>query len=165
MASQYWKKAVLVYPKFDSQDTFWSYEASLKKYSPPGEFGLPKRLLPPLGLMGLYQHLKPFYKALLLIDRNVDPRPLTTLIDGADHIYMGGMMAQEQNMLSDAYLIKKYGLPLIVGGTAIISDSPLLGVADHLVENEAEMVIDDLLAGLMNGNARKYYRGTPAPPE
>ena len=41
-------KAVLIYPEFDTQDTFWSYAESLKMYAPPpSEFGLPKRLLPP----------------------------------------------------------------------------------------------------------------------
>lgn len=165
MSHEVWHKAVLVYPKFDTVDTFWSYELSLKLYSPPGEFGLPKRLLPPLGLMGLYRYLKPFYKSLQLIDRNVDPRSLASLIAGADHVYMGGMMAQEQGMLIDARIVKQAGITLIVGGTAIIPDSPLLQVADHLVENEAEMVIDDLLTGLADGHAKKYYLGTPAPPE
>ena len=72
----HWRKAVLVYPKFDTADTFWSYESSLKMYSPSNEFGLPKRLLPPLGLLGLYRYLKPYYDAVVLIDRNVDPRAL-----------------------------------------------------------------------------------------
>lgn len=165
MTDKPWQKAVLVYPRFDTQDTFWSYQTSLEQYSPRGEFGLPKRLLPPLGLMGLYNYLKAYYQQLQLIDRNVDPRPLTQLIAGADHIYMGGMMAQEQNMLLDARLIKQSGIPLIVGGTAIIPESPLLHFADHLIENEAEMVIDELINGLQQGNARQYYLGTPATPE
>ena len=82
-------KAVLIYPEFDTQDTFWSYARSLKMYAPPSEFGLPKRLLPPLGLMGLFNYLKSYYEEIQLIDRNIDPRPLPDLISDADHIYMG----------------------------------------------------------------------------
>ncbi|RLA23961.1 MAG: hypothetical protein DRQ62_05555 [Gammaproteobacteria bacterium] len=153
-------KAVLVYPEFDTQDTFWSYAKSLKMYAPAGEFGLPKRLLPPLGLMGLFNHLKPYYDQLLLIDKNIDPRPLGDFIADADHIFLGGMLAQEQSLLKYAHEIKSSGKVLIVGGTAISKQSPLLALADHAVENEAEGVIDELLLGLKNSTARKYYKGS-----
>jgi radical SAM superfamily enzyme YgiQ (UPF0313 family) len=165
MTKKRWRKAVLVYPEFDTQDTFWSYTSSLKMYLRPNEFGLPKRLLPPLGLLGLYNHLKPYYETLLLVDRNVDPRPLAGLIADADHVYMGGMLAQEQRFLGDAKIVRQAGKTLIAGGTAISRDSPLFDVADHLIENEAETVIDDLLRGLANGGAQKYYPGRSTPPE
>lgn len=152
-------KAVLIYPEFDTQDTFWSYATSLKMYAEPSEYGLPKRLLPPLGLMGLYNHLKPYYQELNLIDKNVDPRPILELISDADHVFMGGMLAQENSLLTLAAEIKQAGKVLIVGGTAITPDSPLIKIADHLVENEAEGIINDLLEGLRRGNAKKYYKG------
>lgn len=152
-------KAVLVYPEFDTQDTFWSYAKSLEMYAPASEFGLPKRLLPPLGLMGLFNHLKPYYEQLLLIDKNIDPRPLSELIADVDHVYMGGMLAQEQSLLKYAQEVKQAGKILIVGGTAITAQSPLLEIADHVVENEAEGIIDELLFGLSQGTARKYYKG------
>jgi radical SAM superfamily enzyme YgiQ (UPF0313 family) len=151
-------KAVLIYPEFDTQDTFWSYARSLKMYAPHGEFGLPKRLLPPLGLMGLFNHLKPYYEELCLIDKNIDPRPLRELINDADHVFMGGMLAQEKGLLIHAAEVKKAGKVLIVGGTAITSQSPLMAIADHLVENEAEGIIDELLQGLSKGNAKKFYK-------
>ena len=152
-------KAVLIYPEFDTQDTFWSYARSLKMYAQPGEFGLPKRLLPPLGLMGLFNHLKPYYEELCLVDKNIDPRPLSELISDADHVFMGGMLAQEKGLLKLATEVKKAGKQLIVGGTAITPDSPLVLIADHLVENEAEGIINTLLEGLSKGNAKKYYKG------
>ena len=152
-------KAVLIYPEFDTQDTFWSYEKSLKMYSPPNEFGSPKRLLPPLGLMGLFNHLKPYYEKLCLIDKNIDPRPIQKFIFDADHIYMGGMLAQEKGLLKYAAEVKKAGKILIVGGTAITPNSPLMEIADHLVENEAEGIIHELLEGLRTGKAKKYYKG------
>jgi hypothetical protein len=133
-------KAVLVYPRF-VDDTFWSFKDSLAKYSPRGTFGLPKQALPPLGLMGLYNYLRPFYDEIALIDRNVDPRPLNRLVSGADHVYMGGMIAQEKAFLEDAKLVKRAGKVLIAGGTVVDEKSPLMDIADHLVENEAEMVI------------------------
>jgi radical SAM superfamily enzyme YgiQ (UPF0313 family) len=165
MAAKLWRKAVLVYPEFDTQDTFWSYERSLKMYTRPGSFGMPKRLLPPLGLMGLYHHLKPYYDQLLLIDQNVDPRPLAELVDDADHVYMGGMLAQERNFLAAARIVKQAGKILIAGGTAVHRASPLLKLADHLIENEAETVIDALLQGLAAGSAEQYYFGQAGPPE
>jgi radical SAM superfamily enzyme YgiQ (UPF0313 family) len=158
------QKAVLIYPKFYGH-TFWSFERTLLKYIPKNEFGLPKRSLPPLGLMGLFNHLKPYYDHLELIDRNVNPVPLEELIKDADHVYMGGMIAQQEGFLEDAKLVKKAGKTLIAGGTIVDERSPLMTLADHLVENEAEMVIDDLLDGLSRGNAEKLYRGTHTPPE
>ncbi len=157
-------KAVLVYPRFLDR-TFWSFRDSLEKYSPKNSFGLPKQSLPPLGLMGLYNYLKPFYDKIALIDRNADPRPLDRLVADADHVYMGGMIAQEKAFLEDAKTVKKAGKVLIAGGTVVDEKSPLMGIADHLVENEAEMVIDDLIYGLACGTAKKFYRGTPAVPE
>ena len=152
-------KAVLIYPDFDTQNTFWSYSESLSMYAPKNEFGLAKRLLPPLGLMGLFNHLKPYYEQIILLDKNIDPRPLATFINDASHVYMGGMLAQEKNLLKYAREVKVAGKVLIVGGTAITPQSPLIDIADHLVENEAEGVIDELLSGLKKGNARKYYKG------
>lgn len=152
-------KAVLIYPEFDTQNTFWSYAESLKIYAPLGEFGLPKRLLPPLGLMGLFNHLKPYYTELTLIDKNVNPTPLLELIDDADYVFMGGMLAQEKNLLRHALEIKRAGKILIIGGTAITPNSALISIADYSVENEAEGVIDELLDDLRKGNAKKYYQG------
>ncbi len=158
-------KAVLIYPEFDSQNTFWSYQRSLKMYAQPSEFGLPKRLLPPLGLMGLFNYLKPYYQQLSLIDKNIDPRPFTELIAEADHVFMGGMLAQQASMVKLGLEIKKAGKLLIVGGTAITPQSPLLDIADYLLENEAEGVIDQLLQGLHKGKGQKYYKGGVCLPE
>ncbi len=158
-------KAVLIYPEFDTQDTFWSYTTSLKMYAQASEFGLPKRLLPPLGLMGLFNHLKPYYQSISLIDKNIDPRPVKELIDDADHIFIGGMLAQEQSLLKLAKEIKQMGKLLIVGGTAITPQTPLMTLADHLVENEAEGVIDELLQDINTGKAKKYYKGHFVLPE
>jgi len=109
--------------------------------------------------MGLFNHLKPYYEELILIDKNIDPRPIDQFISDADHIYMGGMLAQQQGLINLARQVKNAGKVLIVGGTAITPDSPLMEIADHLVENEAEGIIDELLEGLMNGVAKKYYKG------
>lgn len=160
------RKAVLIYPKFHDH-TFWSFERTLAKYIPKSEFGLPKRSLPPLGLMGLFNYLKPYYDNIELIDRNVNPLPLEELIKEADHIYIGGMLAQQKGFLEDAEVVKNAGKLLIAGGTIVDEHSQrqLMDMADHLVENEAEMVIDDLLEGLFHGNAEKFYRGTHTPPE
>jgi len=164
MISKIAHKAVLIYPKFHG-NTFWSFDRTLAKYVPRNEFGLPKRSLPPLGLMGLFNHLKPYYDHLELIDRNVNPLPIEELIKEADHVYIGGMIAQQRGFLEDARSVKDAGKILIAGGPIVDENSPLMTLADHLVENEAEMVIDDLLEGLFRGNAEKLYRGTHAPPE
>ncbi len=164
MISKIAHKAVLIYPKFHGH-TFWSFDCTLAKYVPRNEFGLPKRSLPPLGLMGLFNHLRPYYDHLELIDRNVNPLPLEELIKEADHVYIGGMIAQQRGFLEDARSVKDAGKALIAGGPIVDEHSPLMTLADHLVENEAEMVIDDLLEGLLHGRAEKLYRGTHTPPE
>ncbi len=115
--------------------------------------------------MGLFNHLKPYYNSLEIIDRNVNPKPLNDLIKTADHIYIGGMIAQEKGFIEDAKIVKDAGKILIAGGTIVSENSPLMDIADHLVENEAEMVIDDLLEGLYYGNAEKYYIGKYASPD
>ncbi|HIF54623.1 MAG TPA: DUF4070 domain-containing protein [Methylococcaceae bacterium] len=158
-------KAVLIYPEFDTQNTFWSYASSLKMYAPLGEFGLPKRLLPPLGLMGLFNHLKPYYDEICLIDKNVNPGSLVDLVGDAEHVFIGGMQAQEQSLLKLAVALKKMDKLVIVGGTAITPQSPLMAIADHLLENEAEGIIDDFLQALRQGIAKKYYKGGFVDPE
>ena len=100
-----------------------------------------------------------------MIDKNIDPRPLEELITDADHIFMGGMLAQEQSLLKLAKQVKQAGKQLIIGGTVVTPQTPLIDIADHLVENEAEGVIDELLQGLANGKAKKYYKGHLVPPE
>jgi len=158
-------KAVLIYPEFDNQNTFWSYGYSLSRYMPSSEFGLPKRLLPPLGLMGLYRFLKPYYHSIQLIDKNIDPRPLDQLIEDANHIFIGGMSAQQNNLLELAKISKQMGKIVILGGTAVTPDSKLNLFADHLVENEAESIMDTLMLNLRLGKTHQYYRGTPGPAE
>jgi hypothetical protein len=135
-------KALLIYPEFDSQNTFWSYGHSLQRYLPTNEFGRPKRLLPPLGLMGLYNHLKPYYQSVQLIDQNIDPRPVEQLLDDIDHVYIGGMSAQQNNLLKLASKIKQQNKTLIVGGTTVAQHAKIRQFADHLVENEAEPIMD-----------------------
>ncbi len=158
-------KALLIYPEFDSQNTFWSYGHSLKRYLPSNEFGRPKRLLPPLGLMGLHRHLKPYYQTVQLINRNIDPRPLEQQLDGVDHVYIGGMSAQQDNLLKLAAQIKAQHKTLIVGGTAIAQHSEIRQYADHLVENEAEPIMEALLDNLRQGKTGQYYRGYPGAAE
>jgi radical SAM superfamily enzyme YgiQ (UPF0313 family) len=130
-----------------------------------GEFGLPKRLLPPLGLMGLFNHLKPYYDEICLIDKNVNPGSLVDLVADAEHVFIGGMQAQEQSLLKLAVALKKMDKLVIVGGTAITPQSPLMAIADHLLENEAEGIIDDFLQALRQGIAKKYYKGGFVDPE
>jgi len=167
MGTRIGNKAVLVYPKFLT-DTFWSFERSYAKYTPKNKFGLPKRSLPPLGMMGLYRHLKEkgYYDEVVLIDRNVDPRPLENLVRDADHVFMGGMIAQQQGFFHDARIIKGMEKTLIAGGTIVDpNSSTLMDLADHMIENEAEMVIDGLLRGLADGSAKKFYKGITTSPE
>ena len=110
--------------------------------------------------MGLFNHLKPYYDELCLIDKNIDPRPITEFIADADHVYIGGMMAQEQSLIKLGLEVQKANKVLIVGGTAISPQSPLMQIADHLLENEAEGVIGELLVGLRKAKAKKYYKGS-----
>jgi len=164
------RKAVLIYPRFNN-DSFWSLQRTLKKYIPKNEFGLPKRTIPPLGLMGVADYTKPYYeKPPVIIDRNVDPRPLEKLIADADHIYMGGMAAQEEDFLESARIIANAGIPLIKGGTIVdkefLEKNPLINMREKIaVENEAEMVMPNVIDDLANQRFGGYYKGIHTPPE
>lgn len=156
------KKAVLVYPRFD-QDTWWSFHRSLKKFVAPTEFGTAKRTHPPLGLLGLYRYLKPYYNEIVLIDRNIDPRPLIDLLKGADHVFISAMVSQKESFLKDAEIVKQAKIPLIVGGPIV--DEELKGSADILVQGEAEMVLPDVIKDLRKKRYGTFYKGTHPPPE
>ncbi len=161
--------AALIYPEFDAEnDTFWSFRSSLKDL-PANEFGGLKRTLPPLGLMGLGNHLlvKEYFEKVVIIDRNVDKRDLGRLLEeqGIDIVFMGGMLAQKKGFVEDARTVKALGKTLIVGGT-IVDEAFMTEVnADYGVVNEAEMVIDPLLAGVMVGSEKKLFIGSHTPPE
>jgi radical SAM superfamily enzyme YgiQ (UPF0313 family) len=163
------KTAALVYPEFDSEnDTFWSFRSSLKDL-PRNEFGGLKRILPPLGLMGLGNHLliNKYFEKVVIIDRNIDKLDLAKHLDdqGIDMVFMGGMLAQKKGFVKDAKIVKGLGKVLIVGGT--IADEGFMTEidADYGVVNEAEMVIDPLLAGVAIGSEKKIYFGSHTPPE
>jgi|GEM_PF-318776 len=161
------KKAALLAPRFAK--SFWSFEEGLKRFVPKNRFGLPKTTMPSLGLLGLGRHLQEhpqhYYKEVIFIDRNQDPRPLSELLEGVDHIFLGGMIAQEEAYLEDAREVKRLGKTLIAGGTIVDPTHPIAGIADYLVKNEAEMVIDTLLEDLFAGRPGKLYEGTQPPAE
>ena len=164
MNKSFSEKAVLIYPRFDNY-TFWSFRKTLQLYTPRTKYGTIKAAFPPLGLMGLFNHLKVYYKKIVLIDMNVNPININNVIDENCHVYVSGMIAQKNNLLKVLRIAKNRGAKVIVGGTIVDSKGEIFDEADHLIENEAEMVIDNLLLGLMQRNAKKYYKGLHTIPE
>lgn len=158
------QKAVLVYPKFP-KETFWSRHISLREYVPPNEFGLPKAVLPPLALMGLFGYLKNHgsYDKIVLIDRNVDPRPLEDLVGDADDVYFSAMNIQADTLFQDLITVQRLNKRIIVGGPIT---NEHLEKGRRLVElpnavfvvGEAENVIDELTEELTHSQTRKVYR-------
>lgn len=164
MVTKIGKKAVLVYPQFNA-DTFWSIHRTLELYIPPNEFGYPKAMFPPLALLELANYLKKngYYEEIELIDMNIDRRDLSDRIKSDDPVFISAMLTQENAFREVAKDLKNRGIVTIGGGPLI--DERMRGVVDHLVINESEMVIDDLLEGLLDGRAEEIYRGTYTPPD
>ena len=158
------KKAVLWYPKNDV-DSYWSFKTTMDLYFPKTKFGTTPVLMPPIGLMGLFNYLKDYYADIVLIDRNVDPRPMSVLLKDADHVYLSGMIAQSNNAFNDSVMIKSLGKVLISGGPLVDKDSKVAQISDFAVENEAEKVMDVLLEDLSKEKLKKFYKGVAASPE
>jgi radical SAM superfamily enzyme YgiQ (UPF0313 family) len=107
----------------------------------------------PLGLMTVAA-LLPQQWEFKLVDANVDPL-LNEHFDWADIVCIGGMLPQQQSMISVIAKAHQHGCPVVVGGPDPSSQPNLYKSADYLVHGEGEttipMFIQDLEKGCMSG--------------
>ncbi len=138
-------RCLLVQSKF-STSSFWNYTDVCKIVGA-------KYPAAPLGLMTVAALLPQQWK-FKLIDANVEPL-LDEHFEWADVVCTGGMLPQQQGILSTVAKAHKNGCPVIVGGADPSSQPSLYQSADYLVLGEGEttipMFVDDLGKGCQGG--------------
>jgi len=153
-------KILLVYPEFP--DTFWSFKHALK-------FVSKKASSPPLGLLTVAAMLPEEWEK-RLVDMNVQ-----RLSDGdlawADYVFISAMAVQKRSVREIIERCRAIGVSTVAGGPLFSTAHEDYPDVDHLVLNEAEVVLPEFIEDLRQGRARKIYsserwadlRTTPIP--
>ena len=112
--------------------------------------------IPPLGLMTVAA-LLPQNWDFKLIDLNVEPS-MDEYFEWADIVCTGGMLSQQQGLLSIIENAHRYGKKVVVGGPEPSSQPRLYNMADYLVLGEGENTIPAFLTDLENGCRNGEYK-------
>jgi radical SAM superfamily enzyme YgiQ (UPF0313 family) len=110
----------------------------------------------PLGLITVAA-LLPQHWEFKLVDANVEPL-LVEHFEWADLVCMGGMLPQQQSMISIIAKAHQYGCPVVIGGPDPSSQPNLYQSADYLVQDEGEVTIPLLIQDLENGCKSGEYK-------
>ena len=131
-------KALLLHPEFSALG-FWNYKSVCRLMGA-------KYPASPLGLVTMAALLPPDWE-LRLLDLNT-----TVLedadIDGADLVFIGGMLPQQSMFLSLIDRVHSRGKKVVAGGPDPTSQPELYRSADYLVLGEAEVSIHPFLEDL-----------------
>ena len=146
-------RCLLVYPQFRSA-SFWNYREAcrIKGARYPAA---------PLGLMTVAA-LLPASWELRLVDRNVEDFD-ESLLDWADIVMIGGMIAQQPDHLDLIEKARARGKRVVSGGPDATNSPHLYGKANHLVLGEAEVTLPRFLADFESGAAQPVYRSEERP--
>ena len=142
-------KVLLLYPEFP--DTFWSFRHALP-------FIGKRSAYPPLGLLTVSALLPPHWKR-RLVDLNVEKLRDRDLA-WADVAFLSAMLVQGPSLAQLIARCRNAGLRTVVGGPVTSADHPTCEGADHVVRGEAEGIVDELVADLEAGNARRRYEAS-----
>ena len=151
---------LLLYP--ETPDTFWSLSHALK-------FIRKRAALPPLGLLTVAA-LLPEDWGKRLVDLNVR-RLRKKDLAWADIAFISGMAIHRDSAHQLIARCKEAGLTVVAGGPLFWSEHEQFPDVDHLVLNEAELILPQFLDDLAAGRAQRVYRTddfadirqTPAP--
>jgi len=144
--------ALLIYPEFP--DTFWSFKHALK-------FIGKRASLPPLGLLTVAAML-PRSWGKRLVDLNVR-RLRAADLAWADCVFVSAMAVQRQAARAVIARCKAAGLTVVAGGPLFAIEHEAFGEVDHFVIGEAEGLMDEFVADLERGRARRVYRAGDFP--
>ena len=141
-------RCLLLYPEFRSS-SFWNYREAcrIKGARYPAA---------PLGMMTVAA-LLPAGWELRLVDRNVEELD-ESLLDWADIVMIGGMIAQQPDHLDLIGKARARGKRVVSGGPDATNSPHLYAGANHLVLGEAEVTLPRFLADLESGTAQPVYR-------
>jgi radical SAM superfamily enzyme YgiQ (UPF0313 family) len=92
-----------------------------------------------------------------LVDENVEPL-LVEHFEWADIVCIGGMLPQQQRMVSLIDEAHQFGCPVVVGGPDPSSQPDLYQSADYLVQGEGEITIPMFIQELENGCKSGEYK-------
>ena len=110
----------------------------------------------PLGLMTVAA-LLPQQWEFKLVDENVEPL-LDQHFEWADIVCIGGMLPQQQSMISLIHKAHQHGCPVVVGGPDPTSQPNLYRSADYLVLGEGEITIPMFIRDLEKGCKSGEYK-------
>ena len=146
-------KCLIVQPPF-SAFSFWNYVDVCKIVGA-------KYPAAPLGLMTVAA-LLPQHWEIKLVDANVEPL-LDKHFEWADIVCTGGMLAQQQGVLSVIEAAHDHGCRVVVGGPDPSSQPNLYESADYLVRGEGELTIPMLIEDLAKGATSGAYHSADRP--
>src|SRR5579862_2049073 len=154
-------RALLIYPEFRSA-SFWNYRETCELVDA-------RYPAAPLGLCTVAA-LLPADWEITLVDRNIEAWD-DAMLDRADVVLTGGMMAQQLDCVDLIRKAKARGKRVVVGGPDATSSPHLYADADHLVLGEGEVTLPLFLADLAAGTPQKTYQdarkadvqGSPTP--
>ena len=130
-------------------NTFWSYKHVLSFISK-------KSCFPPLGLLTVAAML-PKRWDLKLVDLNV-----TSLTDAqlawADYVFVSAMLVQADSAREVIVRCGKLGKTVVAGGPLFTTGHAGFPEVQHFVLGEAEDIMPELMADMVSGKLRKYYR-------
>jgi radical SAM superfamily enzyme YgiQ (UPF0313 family) len=141
-------KCLIVQTQFSSF-SFWNYSDVCK-------IAGAKYPAAPLGLMTVAA-LLPQYWEFKLIDENVEPL-LSEHFEWADIVCIGGMLPQQQRMISVIDIAHQFGCSVVVGGPDPTSQPALYQSADYLLQGEGEITIPMFLQDLGKGSLSGNYK-------
>ena len=130
-------------------NTFWSYKHVLSFISK-------KSCFPPLGLLTVAAML-PKRWDLKLVDLNV-----TSLTDAqlawADYVFVSAMLVQADSAREVIARCGKLGKTVVAGGPLFTTGHADFPEVKHFVLGEAEDIMPELVADMVSGKLRKFYR-------
>jgi radical SAM superfamily enzyme YgiQ (UPF0313 family) len=136
-------------------DTFWSFKHVLP-------FVGKRTADPPLGLLTVAAMLPRAWDC-RLVDLNVEKLD-DRAIRWADAVMLSAMLVHRESVLEVAARCRALGVPVIAGGPLFLRDAvDEYPDIDTIVVGEAEELIDDLVADVAAGRARRLYEAERFP--
>jgi radical SAM superfamily enzyme YgiQ (UPF0313 family) len=146
-------KALLLYPEFSGLG-FWNYKAVCRLMGA-------RYPASPLGLITMAA-LLPREWELRLLDLNTAALDDAD-IDGADLVFIGGMLPQQPGFLRLIQRVHARGKKVVAGGPDPTSQPEIYRSADYLVLGEAECSLPAFLADLAQGAPGGIYESAKKP--
>lgn len=147
------KKALLVYPR--TPPTYWSFEYAVKLQGRSSAF-------PPLGALTIASFFPDDEWKVRLVDQNVEPLTDAHLRD-ADAVFISAMTVHQKSVADIIRRAHHSGKRVVLGGPYASTHLPTTKTADHIVDGEAEPIMQQLLEDIVCGTAKPEYKAQERP--